>query len=51
MILACVLNIAFYREYGLYFVTMVYPFMVVGYMFSRMLLRPLWWTVNRRANR
>jgi len=42
-----VLNIGFHREYGPYFVSLIFPLIVAGYMFMRMLLRPLWRSVRK----
>ena len=46
-----ILKFEFHREYGPFFLCLVYPLLVVGYMFSRMLMRPLWKVAKRNKPR
>ena len=48
-ILINILNAAglvFTREFGPYFVTIIFNFVIVGMSFSRLLMRPLWKTIQ-----
>ena len=42
-----VLNVFFHREFGPYFITLVFTLCLSGYMFSRLVVRPLWITVHK----
>jgi hypothetical protein len=35
-------NIFFHREYGPYFISQLFPLFMACYMFSRLLLKPIW---------
>lgn len=40
------LNIVFIREFGPFYISLIYSLGLVCYMFSRLLLRPIWRTVR-----
>jgi len=44
------LNIVFPREFGPFFVSLVYPLCLVGYMFSRLLFLPIWRTLKSQKS-
>lgn len=46
-VLANGLGIGFNQEYAPYFVSVVYPLFVVRFMFSRMLMHPIWKSIRQ----
>jgi hypothetical protein len=43
-----VVNVLFHREFGPYFVSLVFTLSLSGYMFSRLVVRPLWIAVHKQ---
>ncbi len=44
-------DIVFKREFGPFFISLIYPLSMVGYMFSRLLFLPIWRTIkNQESN-
>ncbi len=41
-------NIVFKREFGPYYISLIYSLGLVCYMFSRLLLRPIWRTLRKQ---
>ena len=39
-------GVIFHQEFGPYFITLVFPLIFSGYMFMRLVIRPLWQTVR-----
>lgn len=37
-------NILFHREFGPYFISLIYPLCLVGYFFTRLIFQPIWKT-------
>ncbi len=44
------LNIVFKREFGPFYISLIYSLGTVCYMFSRLLLRPIWRTIRRQES-
>ena len=44
-------NIAFKREFGPYYIALIYSLGLVCYMFSRLLLRPIWRTLRKQESK
>ena len=42
-----VLNVIFHREFGPYFISLIFTLCLSGFMFSRLVVRPLWITVHK----
>ncbi len=43
-------NIVFKREFGPYYIALIYSLGLVCYMFSRLLLRPIWRTIRKQES-
>ena len=43
-----VFNIVFQSEFGPFFISLTYPLALVGFMFSRLLLSPIWRMIRNR---
>jgi hypothetical protein len=43
-------DMVFHREAGPYLVALTYPLIMVGYMFSNLLLQPLWRSLRQQEN-
>lgn len=41
------MNIVFHREFGPYFISLIFTLCLSGFMFSRLVVRPLWIAVHR----
>lgn len=42
------LGILFFREFGPFFISLIYPLCLVGYMFTRILFLPIWRNLEKR---
>ncbi len=47
-IIVNLLNVAYYREYALYFTVLVLPLIYTAYLFMRLVSRPLWRTIRQQ---
>jgi hypothetical protein len=45
-----VFNIGFHREFGPFFISLIFPLCMVGYFFSRLLLVPIWRTIREQES-
>ena len=43
-------NILFLREFGPYFISLIYPLSMDGYMFTRLLFLPIWRTLKNQES-
>jgi len=43
-------NILFQREFGPYFVQLIYPLCLVGYFFTRLIFQPIWKTFKNKES-
>ncbi len=43
-------DIIFKREFGPFFISLIYPFSMVGYMFTRLLFLPIWRTIKSQES-
>lgn len=46
-----VFNVGFNREYGPFFISLIFPLCMVGYFFSRLLLVPIWRTIRDQESK
>ncbi|MFC4721749.1 hypothetical protein ACFO5O_05430 [Geojedonia litorea] len=52
LILNCLnaFNIVFLREFGPFFLSLIYPLCMVGYMFTRLLFLPIWRNLKKQQS-
>lgn len=43
-------NIIFQREFGPYFISLIYPLCLVGYFFTRLIFQPIWKTFKNNKS-
>ena len=44
------MSVVFHREFGVYFVALIVPLILSGYMFVRLVVHPLWRSVRERES-
>ena len=43
-------DIVFHREFGPFFISLIYPLCLVGYMFTRILFLPIWRNIKKQQS-
>lgn len=44
-------NVLFQREFGPYFISLIYPLCLVGYFFTRLIFQPIWKTLKNKESK